>query len=745
MNNIAALLYAVAASVLFGIALGFQHGALNPAVAMLSLGGGAIVGMVGWWRGKDAPALPRPRGWAWVPIVIFTLFSLRAFLWLIFREGDELRVLSPNNLGDVSLHITFIRYFANGAPFWPDSPIFSAGKLTYAAGMDLFNSLLALVGVDVFRGLIWTGLLGALATGVALLRWGGAFTMLGFLCNGGLAGFACLFAKNPGLFFRDYQSAWAWKSLPLAILVTQRGFLFALPAGLLLMMSWRTKFFLGGKGWKLPFRGELLLYAALPIFHVHTFLALSFMLAAFFVARAPARLKIAALVGAALIPATVLVYLTVGMFRSNAQPMPRDTALLEELSARPPVEALGWQPGWMVNDDTTASAWSEFAGDSPAAERFANYGRFLFFWFGNFGVLPLLLVPLVLAVLRRKDAADEAWLFVLAAVAITPLLGGWDRYQHESFATLLTGTGSHAIFWFRIVTGIAIVASVAAFLLQKTGIRWVLITVAGLCIADWLLAALHGMDPRIPLLHANAAPLLIATFAFAIFLRRISRRDDDAQWPATAVVSALYLFFLCCNVKFAPWDWDNTKIMLWAYLFVLPFLWELLIARWSPWVREPVCVLLFFSGFISLIGGIDSQYRGYAIAYFSKLDAVAEAVRDIPITATFAARPSYNHPLLLCGRKVVMGFEGHLGSHGIHYSEVSDELDALMNGLPDWRQHATRLGARYLFFGPEEREQWPNAFQAWRDDARLVASGEWGEIFDLDSPPLPARAKPIFR
>ena len=81
-----------------------------------------------------------------------SIFSFRAFLWLIFRDGDELRVLSPNNLGDMSLHLTFIRYFANGAPFWPDSPIFSAGKLTYAAGMAAaIRSALSERAVNAFR------------------------------------------------------------------------------------------------------------------------------------------------------------------------------------------------------------------------------------------------------------------------------------------------------------------------------------------------------------------------------------------------------------------------------------------------------------------------------------------------------------------------------------------------------------------------------------------------------------------
>ena len=43
---------------------------------------------------------------------IFALVSLRAFLWLVFVEGDTIKVLSPNNLGDLALHLTYIRYLA---------------------------------------------------------------------------------------------------------------------------------------------------------------------------------------------------------------------------------------------------------------------------------------------------------------------------------------------------------------------------------------------------------------------------------------------------------------------------------------------------------------------------------------------------------------------------------------------------------------------------------------------------------
>ena len=755
MNFLAAALYAVASSVLIGIALGFLNGALHPLSALLALCGGLAVGAIGWWRGRREPRLPRPGFWATASLVLFAIFSLRAFLWLVFRNGDELCVLSPNNLGDLPLHLTFIHYLANGAPFWPsgspdgwlDSPIFSQGKLTYSIGMDFFNALLTLIDVDTVRGLLWTGLLGALGISIALLRWGGAFTVLGLLCNGGLAVLAWFAAAPDASLFHDWQAQWAWKNIALAIVVTQRGFLFALPAGLLLLTSWRTRFFRDGAGWKMPFLGELLLYAAMPTFHIHTFLALSFFLGVLLIARVSAKKQIAQLIGAAFIPAAVLAYLTVGMFKTNAEPMLEDMGQLENPPRRPGMDALGWQPGWMVNDNKTSEVWNQAAASAPGINFLAPYGKFLIFWLGNFGILPLLLVPLLVlllrAVLPRGPSHRAAWGIFIGAILITPLLGLWDGYQHKSLGALLTGGTGEIAMRAAAMPLMALALLVAGISLRRWEPQSILLprvffTLAGTLMLDSLLTLLHAWNAHIPLLRANAVPLVLATIAFGFFLWHARRADTG--WPALMAVPALFFFFVCCNVRFAQWDWDNTKLMLWALLIVLPALWETILSRWpTPW-RAAACVLLFFSGFVSLLGGIGSAHHGHGIARLSTLDAIALAVRDIPITEPFAAQPTYNHSLLLCGRKLVMGYNGHLASHGIVYGPVDDQLDALMLGLPDWRLRAARLRVRYLFFGPGERRTWPASHESWRMGATVVASGEWGELFDLHTPPLPIGA-----
>ena len=151
--------------------------------------------------------------------------------------------------------------------------------MSYPLGADLFNGLLEICGVDTIRGLVWTGLAGAAMTGYALWLWGGAFGVAALLFNGGLAGFVVLSTLQ----IEDFQREMVWKNLFLSMFVTQRGLLFALPAGLLLLSVWRDRYF-RSQDRRVPFWLQLLLYSSMPFFSLHAFLFLSVTLLAIFLA-----------------------------------------------------------------------------------------------------------------------------------------------------------------------------------------------------------------------------------------------------------------------------------------------------------------------------------------------------------------------------------------------------------------------------------------------------------------------------
>src|ERR1700720_2203430 len=175
-------------STVSGLILGMGANGLAPSVAVTSLMLGAVAAAFAYLRTSDpmtkieifdsaepvaelstrtqrrlrrAGNLPSTRiairkyrnFWPWVLAACFAIFAARSFCWLLYIDGDQLKIQSPNNLGDLALHITYIRYFANGVPLWPANPIYVFSQhLRYPAGADLFNALLSCIGVDLIRG-----------------------------------------------------------------------------------------------------------------------------------------------------------------------------------------------------------------------------------------------------------------------------------------------------------------------------------------------------------------------------------------------------------------------------------------------------------------------------------------------------------------------------------------------------------------------------------------------------------------
>jgi hypothetical protein len=564
-----AVLAWIALSTCFGIAFGYSSLGLTPLTSIISLSTGFLFAMIGILADRKPLFAPfeKVQITGVICALIFLAFAARVFLQLIWTEDGTIKVLSPNNLGDICLHLSHINFLASNPHFWPENPIYAFDKLRYPIGMNLFNAELKLIGIEPRLGIIMVALLCSVITFRALFLFGGPFIVAAFLFNGGLAGMQ--FLHNWQL--QDFQAKLPWASIPLALFVTQRGLLYSIPAGLLLLAHWRSLFSDRPEAARLPGWGEWLLYATMPIFHLHTFIFLSFLLLWWFLFGNPNwRLHLLRLVALSIIPATFLVYCITGFGKTNA---------------------LAWQPGWMNP-----------SGESP-----------WWFWFNNFGfVLPL------------------------------------------SFALLVY-----------------------------------------LCIPE-----------RHDVYHQKIA------------LRRF-------------FFPAVIAFIACGLIRFAPWAWDNTKLFFWAYILLMYCIWEAFLRRWHTLIRIPILVALFFSGFISLIGGlVPGRENGYGIGDQAEWDGVADNLKNFPPQTVFATYPTYDHPVLVNGHRVVLGYEGHLWSHGLDYQPYLQLLNKAMLGEFGWEDAFRQLNADYLFWGNFEQQNYPGTTRAW-EHLPVVGESPWGRIYDL--------------
>ncbi len=227
---------------------------------------------------------------------------------------------------------------------------------------------------------------------------------------------------------------------------------------------------------------------------------------------------------------------------------------------------------------------------------------------------------------------------------------------------------------------------------------------------------------------------LFAPLTFWTLWKVLKSNDRNAK---CLFLPAFFLFMVCMFVMFAPWEWDNTKMMLWCYLLFLPVMDSLVIQKLRWMIRAPLVFALFFSGFVCVTSSMGKENRGVLIIDRQEMDEVCEVVQKIHPEARVASAQKAYHPVLLCGRKLVSGgWGGGFMAYGLNTQDIEAKLDRLLKGEWDWQIMAKKIGARYLFWGPEEEKKFPDSNRPWEALSFKMASGKWGTFYDLERPGL---------
>jgi hypothetical protein len=187
-------------------------------------------------------------------------------------------------------------------------------------------------------------------------------------------------------------------------------------------------------------------------------------------------------------------------------------------------------------------------------------------------------------------------------------------------------------------------------------------------------------------------------------------------WPGTlpagmaARLAPLWLWFLAPNLAvFQPWEWDNTKFLVFWFLFGSLAVGALLVRLARRGVEGAViagalAVLLCASGGLDLARALD---RSQNTAVFIDSDglAVAAWVREhTDPKAVFAVAPMHNEPVpALGGRRVVAGYGGWLWTYGLpDWVQKTEEEKRILAGDPDTPELLARDHVSYVVIGPQE-------------------------------------------
>jgi len=233
----------------------------------------------------------------------------------------------------------------------------------------------------------------------------------------------------------------------------------------------------------------------------------------------------------------------------------------------------------------------------------------------------------------------------------------------------------------------------------------------------------------------NAGPFAVLFIGLTIYDLIMKNYHRFIEW---CIYFGLFVIFNI--VMMAPWEWDNAKILIWIYLSMAFLSYKTLQSIFfqynihsikSVGIITGICFILFFSGSISVISTIASNRDSAELFNYQDVGYTKDAVKNIQTGKVFAAYPTFNHPLFYWGNCLVMGYSGHLWSHGIKYHQKEALLTELYRGAGDYKSVLKQLKADYIFYGPLERLKYGDNDTAWKKELENVSKVKGYEVYKV--------------
>ena len=188
-------------------------------------------------------------------------------------------------------------------------------------------------------------------------------------------------------------------------------------------------------------------------------------------------------------------------------------------------------------------------------------------------------------------------------------------------------------------------------------------------------------------------------------------RGDKGPLVSRRLLVFLLPFTICFIVpnllKMAPWVWDNIKVLFYWWIAAAPLV-ALLISRlWRRGGLPRIAAVALFIC-VTLAGALDVSaivFRSNKFEIFQQtgINFAEMMKRETPTNAVVIHAPVHNHPVFLTGRRSLLGYPGHVWTHGLEYGPREGEIRKVYSGTFDATQIMKKHGVGYVVVGPIER------------------------------------------
>jgi hypothetical protein len=633
-------------------------------------------------------ASTRPNRWDFIYFLFYAAFAIG--MWLIFRralleQSDGIATGVLNNFGDLPFHLSVITRFAYGQNFPPEDPTFAGVRFTYPFITDFISAMFVRAGASLRDSLFIENYVVAIALVGVIHRFGqklvrnrtaAIITPLLILLNGGF-GWLMLWddvGKVDGGVFQvlrhlphsytilpEIEKAWRWGNSITSLLLTQRGFLLGIPLAVIVITQWwellgESKCKSKKEKGKKEHRQDTSTWSREDPHDQPSSKLFPF---SFFLLPSSRRMLAAGLIAGLLPLIHAHSFITLLMVAGFLVPW------------------VHWR-AWITYGAAILVGGVVFL-------LAANYEAIGLIWF-KVVIVTLLIGVIVNLYFFLRWPHLRMWLcfFVAAIVIGGPQIlwsthnsavktrsfiawqFGWDSDQQQMFGSKPVGSQP-----------IETIPPFSKWFQRAPYVAWFWFKNTGLFI-----------------------PLLIIALVW---------KPDDYLIPRKLLLFYLpftMAFFVPNFVKLAPWVWDNIKMLFYWWIVSAPIV-ALLVARlWEQHDGQKVLAASLLV-MMTLAGALDIVPLLIQQGQYGEFDrdgvAFAETVKQqTPPTATILHAPIHNTPVYLTGRKSIMGYPGHIWTHGLEYGPREQEIKQIYAGSSEAAALLAKYRVEFFVFGPHQ-------------------------------------------
>ena len=200
----------------------------------------------------------------------------------------------------------------------------------------------------------------------------------------------------------------------------------------------------------------------------------------------------------------------------------------------------------------------------------------------------------------------------------------------------------------------------------------------------------------------------------------------------------LVIFFISNIWIFQPWEFDNSKLLIyWYFASCIVAAYFLSYALFTGHIFKKITglfivILITFSGSLDLFRTF-TPVSSYQIYTKQDLEVARQTKLLTPENAVFVTASNHNNPIpTLTGRSTIIGFHGWLWSHGVNYTKQANDVKVIYLGDKTAEDLIKKYKIYYVTVGPQEIQDFSINLNYYRNYPQINLASGWN-LYDVSN------------